>query len=449
MKFFKKHLLTLIFGFVSLSLYRWFFIIDRANFFELFGIYSLLFISFIGIYFNFKKNESDLGFWALVVFGVFFRVVFIDLSPNLSQDFYRFIWDGRLLLNGINPYLSTPNEMIDVLRPSHPEFYELYTGMGALSQQHYSNYPPLNQLIFYLASLLGGGVLRYEIIALRGMLILADIATLLLSIAVLKHLKLPKIHSLLYFLNPFIVIELSGNLHFEGLMACFIVGFLLLFLNHKTKAAALSLSAGILTKLLPLFLLPFLFRKLRWNVFIGFSLLVGLICGLGFGFFYNPELAANYGRSIGLWFNNFEFNASIYYIFRAIGYWVTGYNTISVTGKLSAGIGLIILIHLAFRKENKVDQHWVILMLLGLSIYFIFSTTVHPWYLTSLLILSVFTPLRYILVWSYLIFLSYFTYTQPDFKESMILVALQYIIVFLVAVYELRILRIFRKKSLL
>ncbi|MDT8347101.1 MAG: hypothetical protein RQ756_04815, partial [Flavobacteriaceae bacterium] len=445
MQLVKKYFFILAFGLVSLWLYRWFFNIERESFYELLGVYSLLFIGFVGVFFKLKKDFSEFTFWGLVGFGILFRLITIDVSPNLSQDFYRFIWDGRLLLNGVNPYLYTPNEIIDVLLQTQPDFSVLYSGMGALSQQHYSNYPPLNQLIFSIAAFLGGGELRYEIIALRGILILADIATLLLSIAVLKRLKLPKTNSLLYFINPFIIIELSGNLHFEGLMACFIVGFVLLFLNKRIKAAALSLSAGVLTKLLPLLLLPFLIRKLRWSAYIGFCLFVGILCGLGFGFFYSTELAENYSQTIGLWFNNFEFNASVYYLFRTIGYWITGYNTIAITGKLSAAIGLLAMIYLAFRKQNKVDQNWIIFMLLGLSVYFLFSTTVHPWYLTSLLALSIFTPLRYVLVWTYLIFISYFTYAQPNDTESMVLITVQYLVVLVVAVYELRTLNLFSK----
>jgi hypothetical protein len=33
--------------------------------------------------------------------------------PALSDDFYRFVWDGRLLFNGINPYTILPADFIN------------------------------------------------------------------------------------------------------------------------------------------------------------------------------------------------------------------------------------------------------------------------------------------------------------------------------------------------
>ena len=85
-----------------------------------------------------------------------FRAVFILAIPNLSQDFYRFIWDGRMILEGINPYLNTVESFIS--RGVFPvsQAQELYDGMGTLNASHFTNYPPIKQLCFVLAGLVSG-----------------------------------------------------------------------------------------------------------------------------------------------------------------------------------------------------------------------------------------------------------------------------------------------------
>ena len=52
----------------------------------------------------------------MIKIGLVFRLIILISTPNLSQDFYRFFWDGQLILNGFNPYLNTPNQII-ILKP--------------------------------------------------------------------------------------------------------------------------------------------------------------------------------------------------------------------------------------------------------------------------------------------------------------------------------------------
>ena len=105
----KYHKLPLLLSLVSLLLYYYFGnILVRSDFNTLISLYSALFILF---YFIVKKGKSD--FWLLAGIAILFRLIFIPLIPNLSQDFYRFIWDGRMLTQGLNPYLTTPQSFIE------------------------------------------------------------------------------------------------------------------------------------------------------------------------------------------------------------------------------------------------------------------------------------------------------------------------------------------------
>ena len=132
---------TLFFsGGLSLVLYAiWAYDLARFEHFKLFSLYSILFVFYYLILNQVQLKEQQLTYLSLIL-----RLVFIGAIPNLSQDFYRFIWDGLLLQNELNPYAFSPDELIksDALFDS-PLKSNLYEGMGALSAQHYSNYPPV------------------------------------------------------------------------------------------------------------------------------------------------------------------------------------------------------------------------------------------------------------------------------------------------------------------
>jgi len=82
-------------------------------------------------------------------------------------------------------------------------------------------------------------------------------------------------------------------------------------------------------------------------------------------------------------------------------------------------------------------QQLIINMLLGLTVYFLLSTTVHPWYLATLVLLSVFSNYKYVIVWSLVIVLSYLAYANKDNTENLWLIGIEYSIVFLFIIGEI------------
>src|SRR5690606_4816398 len=134
--------------------------------------------------------------------------------------------------------------------------------------------------------------------------------------------------------------------------------------------------------------------------------------------------------TVGLWFSNFEFNASIYYLLREIGFWYSGYNQIAVIGKLLPILVIIYVLYLAVFTQQKSHITFIKTMLFAFTAYLLLSTTVHPWYLTTLLFLSVFTNYKFPLVWTYVIILSYIAYASPTTSENLWLISLEYTVVF-------------------
>ena len=75
-------------------------------------------------------------------------------------------------------------------------------------------------------------------------------------------------------------------------------------------------------------------------------------------------------------------------------------------------------------------------MLLCLSIYFLFSTTIHPWYITTLVFLSIFTRFNFPIVWSFTVIFSYSAYSNLVFEEKPIWLFVEYLPIFLLIYLE-------------
>ncbi|MGJ8715146.1 MAG: mannosyltransferase [Maribacter stanieri] len=380
-----------------------------------------------------------MNFRFLLGLGIIFRLVFLFTEPNLSQDFYRFIWDGHLVANGDNPYLHTPDDLIKNMVSIIPNADVLYEGMGSLSARHYSNYPPLNQLLFALATFIGGKSIFGSLLVLRITIILADIGVFYFGRRLLKNLNKSPHLIFWYFLNPLVIVELTGNLHFEGVMLFFFILSMFLLSINKWKVAAVVMACSISVKLVPLLFLPLFSKYLGWKKSIIFYSIIGITSIVLFLPFNTPEFIDNYTKTISLWFSNFEFNSSIYNIAKkiAIHFDAKPWEFIKEYGKVTPVLTIVTvaLFTLLPKKYNLNRVLWS--MMWVMTIYYFISTTVHPWYPIFLVLLSIFTTYRYAIIWSAAIVLSYFAYSQADFNENLWLLGIEYTSVFGYIVYEI------------
>ena len=428
--------------------------LDRSDFPKLLSLY--LGISFLSWKF-YQMERTNLKF--LIAACVLFRLIFFFHSPGLSQDFYRFLWDGQLLLQGLNPYTSTPEELMAAAQVDFDHAARLITGMGSLSEGNHSNYPPLSQFLFAIAAVFTGKSILSGILVIRIFLLLAEVGIFYFGRKLLKSFGLPEDRIFWFLLNPLVIIELTGNLHFEGLMIFFLLWALWLLQKSKWILAALVFALSVSVKLIPLLFLPLLIfyfsnneRKLLILKLLAFYILVAIFFLLSFVPFLSEELISDFIHTTGLWFQKFEFNASIYYLLRWGGFLVKGYNIIGTAGIFLGALvlaGILFIAGFLWNRKlilspagetNSINPYYAFLA--GICLYYFLATTVHPWYLTLPLTLSIFTRFRFPLVWSIVVVFSYSAYSSLPVDENPWLLTAEYLIVYGYLIYE-----VFSRKS--
>jgi len=414
----------LIIGFAVIYVCFGYFL-ERENFQHL----AILFGAGFALYFFFvvttsDRKETDILLWISLVF----RLIFIVAVPSLSDDYFRFIWDGKLFVNGFNPYLFIPSEIINTdLAKTAGLTQELYDGLN--SPNYYTVYPPINQLIFSLGGFFSKFGMLAGIVAIRVPIIIAEFFILKYIKRLLKLLHLPHHYVLWYALNPLVIVELSGNLHFEGMMMlCLLVGVCWLMQN-KWKGAAVWWAMAISLKLIPVLFLPVLIKRLGIVKSVWFYSVTALVLAFTFLPFLDQKLIEHIFSSVDLYFRNFEFNASIYYVIRWLGFKTVGYNIIQKLGPILS-IATFVLVMMVYFYKNKSWEDVFKKMLFAYTIYLLLATTIHPWYVINLVLLSVFVQnYRFAIIWSVMVLLSYSAYMSESYAENMVLIALEYIVV--------------------
>ena len=389
-------------------------------------------------YFITIKTSLNIKISIIIIIGCLLRLTFFFHTPTLSEDVYRYIWDGKLQQHQIDVFAATPFMLNENKFNDFPEEEKLYPKLN--SKSYFSVYPPLAQVVFYVISLPSDETFANNILLLRFIILLFELIGLILLIQILKPHS--SIHSLLivYWFNPLVLVEGIGNLHLEILIAPLLFFALSTLKQNRFLYSSIIWASAFLIKLNPAVMLPALLSYINFKRLIAFSLTFISIVIFFFVIYYDPTLVLGFQKSLGYYFSQFEFNASVYYLLRWIGYQLVGYNTISFLGPpLGVLTLLIILGHSIWKRFEIINQPFdriVENMQFYFFLYLTFSTTIHPWYVIPLLCLSVITHKIYPIVWSLLISLTYAGYTSNGFEENFWIIAAEYIVVWLVFLFE-------------
>ena len=411
----------------------------QGDFWLIIAFYVPLFGLYLATYQVIKKHHDILFF---IFLSIFLRGILLFAFPNLSDDIYRFLWDGHLWIRGENPFMLTPNAWMEQAINPDPIFEQLYKNLN--SPDYHSVYPPVCQLIFLSAVKIFPASIYWSSVFMKVFILGAEVSTLYVLMKFLPRLGIPLKRVLLYALNPLIIIELSGNLHFEAIMIFFLIAALWAFMRNRYFIFSFLMALSIGTKLLPLIFLPFFIKRLSFDTFIKCMMILGGVLLAIFLPFLDASFIEGFSTSLDLYFRKFEFNGSIYYLIRWFGFQWKGYNIIGTLGPTLSVATVVLILGLAYF-ENKTDlKHFFKVALIGFTYYLFFSTTIHPWYLSIPVLLSLFTYFRYPIFWSGLIFLTYINYSYHPYYENLWMVTIEYLSVFTLFIMEILKIPVFR-----
>jgi alpha-1,6-mannosyltransferase len=241
-----------------------------------------------------RAGKSGAAFLIVMIAAILFRFLALPESPALSDDIYRYLWDGHVQTRGINPYLYSPDSaaLDHVATPyrdliNNPELPTIY--------------PPVSQLVFFASAFLPGGVF-----SLKVLLILFDLGTVLVLAAILKTRGQSPARVVIYAWSPLAVIEVAWSGHVDPVGVFLLMVASLAFIKGRRRlgwvAGALSGGAKYAGWLA---MAPFIRRRNLRSLFL-LPVVIGLV--------YLPYAAAGFGvtGSLFTYAERWRFNDSLF-----------------------------------------------------------------------------------------------------------------------------------------
>lgn len=312
------------------------------------------------------------------------RLALIAAPPSLSDDIYRYVWEGRVLLHGGNPWTQSPlDPALSALRDqrihpavNHPELATIY--------------PPLAEAGFALVA-----AVSPTLVAMKLWILLHDLGLVAILIAVLRRDGRSPAWAIVYAWNPLVLVEYAGSGHNDPTAMVWLL-VAIAAARARPLLSAAALSAGALVKLAPLVALPFLWRRWPWRA----RALALILLGAGLGAFAWLTRGSNSGlhaywetwRNNALCFEVFERWTGSFRAARTLGLAIT---LIVAAAALVRGSDVTRAVRATFKTALLV------------------SPVAHPWYQGWFLMLEPWAPSAPWILLSATAILSYGVFATP------------------------------------
>ena len=322
------------------------------------------------------------------VVAIIVRLILLATTPTLSDDSYRYMWDGHLLSQGINPYAEVVNS---------PSLNQFDTSFRPLVNHPWMSTPylPAAQGFFWLVEqITPQKVITYQVAA-----VIFDLLTGLLVQFLLARLRLQRKAVLIYLWNPLVIFEFAQGAHIDAMMM-FLTMLAWVFVLSSGKKKLLSpiiLSLATLTKGLPVFIAPLLLR--RWKIpgvliylIVTYAAMSAFAFGSGWGLTGELDGRGIFG-AIRIYSQYWQFNAGP--IYKVVELFPKEKEMIGQVIRLISGVFTMIVIAWSAykawgndqpgRDSVKTGRALIRLSILPIGAFLLLSPTIHPWYVTMLI----------------------------------------------------------------
>jgi hypothetical protein len=334
------------------------------------------------------------GVLPMVLFvAVALRIFALGAEPNLSDDVWRYVWEGGLVAEGKSPYAQAPDA--PALAPERAAWPEVFEAMNNTDVS--AAYPPVTQAAAAAVVALSGGPTEAESarLGLRIFFSLADLLVLLPLGVLLRRRGLSDALLITWAWCPLVVLEFAASAHFDSLGVLLMFSAIALLEPRPSGSPARSLAprlrsglgltalgAAFLVKFLPLLAFPFLLRRSTLRHSAQLAAMLGLILALGLlpvlllegGFTGIFDGLASYGLRWQSWNLMHRFVEPLFTVFGDRD------NTWTDPRKLSklftGGLAGLWILRLFLRNETPLRATG-----LALCAFLLVSPTLHPWYL--------------------------------------------------------------------
>ncbi|MGH7303468.1 MAG: glycosyltransferase 87 family protein [Candidatus Rokuibacteriota bacterium] len=205
--------------------------------------------------------RSRLAVPMILAVGLVARAILLPTSPTLSTDAYRYVWDARVAMAGIDPYAYPPTAPeVAGLRDS-----EIYPRLNHPTWQ--TVYPPPAQAFFRAVYWIAPD----SVTAMKVALGIAELLALAALILLMQTLDLSAGRLAIYAWNPLLLVEIWGSGHLDALVLATVTAAALASAGRRDGLAAALLGLGALVKFYPAVLFPLLPGRRRASVVAAFA----------------------------------------------------------------------------------------------------------------------------------------------------------------------------------
>jgi alpha-1,6-mannosyltransferase len=401
----RSNLLLIVFGCASLTIYLWSLrahsSADVLWFLKLVLIESGLFVAACWVTLRARAKRST--FSIVIIFAALFRLSLLFAPPYLSDDIYRYIWDGRVQAAGINPYRYIPAEP----ELAHLRDDKIYPRINRRDVAH-TMYPPVAEGVWFLTTRISESVTW-----MKATMILFEAIAIWAIVQLLGSFGLPRQRILLYAWHPLAVWEFAGSGHVDAIAIAFICLALLARRRNAEFATGLALASTALVKLFPIVLLPALYKRGSWKMPLAFvfTIAVAYLPYLGVGargvFGYLPGYAQERGILSGEQF----------FLLAAARRLPPGFHVPTAIFVVFAILILALLTVWMWRKQTAGHENYVANALLIATAFTVLLSPDFPWYfawLLPFLCLVPSVPVIYLSLSSFLLYLTWIYWTNDQ-----------------------------------